>query len=506
MRTTVEIMRPVATSSTNATRDLGDQEPAAEAVVLRATGRFAARILERVVRRVHRRVHRRHETHGDAAENRDAEREEDDHRIERDLLGAWHEIVADVREERQRRGGESESEDAAAEREQEALGEELRHDPTSLRAERETDADFLAPAREAREQKVRDVRAGDQQHRRDRDEQHRVGLALVADEILLQEVRVQLRLRVDVGRMRLRVAGRDHIHRGARFGEADAGFQAREHVVEETAVVDLLLRKECRFVRTRREYRHLVQRKSGGALWQHADDRVGLAVQRQRLADDVGASREMLLPVAVAQERDRRGAGLVFLGEEIAAEHRLHAKHREIVLRDDKALQLLRIARAGRDERVRRRHRNVGEHLLAFAHREHARPRDRRRRKAAIGQQRLQLHDAAGVRVRQRAQEDRLDHAEDRAVGADAEREREDRDEREDGRLGEGAERESERVHWSGISASGRAAMARPPSVIGWAKGPLGCAPLAPDGRRHRRSKKSAMARARIQRLGACPR
>ncbi len=95
-----------------------------------------------------------------------------------------------MREQRQRRGREQQPEHAAGDREQQALGEKLRDDAAALGAEREADADFLAPAREAREQQVGDVRARDQQHRGDRDEQHRVGLALVADQVVLQETGV----------------------------------------------------------------------------------------------------------------------------------------------------------------------------------------------------------------------------------------------------------------------------------------------------------------------------
>ena len=58
----------------------------------------------------------------------------------------------------------SEPSDAAEDREQHALGEQLREQPAAAHAEREAQRD-LAPALErAREQQIRDVRAGDEQH------------------------------------------------------------------------------------------------------------------------------------------------------------------------------------------------------------------------------------------------------------------------------------------------------------------------------------------------------
>ena len=125
-------------------------------------------------------------------------------RIERDLVDARNEVVADTPTSNCRlTPARTRPSSAAGEREQHALGQELRDDVAAPRAEREADADLLAPAREAREHEVGDVGAGDQQHRGDGGEQHRVGLALVADQVVEQVADVDLRLRVDVGRMGL---------------------------------------------------------------------------------------------------------------------------------------------------------------------------------------------------------------------------------------------------------------------------------------------------------------
>ena len=59
--------------------------------------------------------------------------------------------------------GEQQSEAAAGQREQRAFGDELPYQPKAPRAEREPERDFLAAARGAPEQEVRDVRARDEQ-------------------------------------------------------------------------------------------------------------------------------------------------------------------------------------------------------------------------------------------------------------------------------------------------------------------------------------------------------
>ncbi len=69
------------------------------------------------------------------------------------------------------------------------------------------------------------------------------------------------------------------------------------------------------------------------------------------------------------------------------------------------------------------------------------------------GDDSLRVTMRSGVRVRQRAEEDGVDDAEDGGVGADAEREGEDGHEREAGRFAELAESEAEVVH--GFSEGG---------------------------------------------------
>ena len=56
---------------------------------------------------------------------------------------------------------------AGEQREEQALGQELADEAAARRAERQPDRHLVTPGRRARQQQVRDVGAGDQQHQAD---------------------------------------------------------------------------------------------------------------------------------------------------------------------------------------------------------------------------------------------------------------------------------------------------------------------------------------------------
>jgi hypothetical protein len=99
--------------------------------------------------------------------------------------------------------------------------------------------------------------------------------------------------------------------------------------------------------------------------------------------------------------------------------------------------QLLGIAPARQRERVANRQRQIAEHLLPFLHLEESRIGEPDAREVLRLGGRAQSDQAIRLRVRQRPQEHRVDHAEQRDVRPDAEPEADDGDEREPGRLPE---------------------------------------------------------------------
>ncbi len=77
----------------------------------------------------------------------------------------------------------------------------------------------------------------------------------------------------------------------------------------------------------------------------HADDRVGLAVQLQRLADDVGALAEVPSPEPVRNDRDLGSVRPVLVGGEVAPLGHPHAERAEEIGRDRPHLDQLRARR-----------------------------------------------------------------------------------------------------------------------------------------------------------------
>ena len=195
--------------------------------------------------------------------------------------------------------------------EQHALDEQLPDDPPPARAERDADGDFARPVGRARQQQVGDVGAGDEQHERDRAHQrpeHRLDLR-ADDEV---EERRDLRRDVLVAVLVLiRKLRGDVLHLAAGLLERGAVGQA---------AVDHEGSPLARQPEYRRPLGHrhpdLALERPFEAVGHHADDRGGNRVDADRFADDRGIGRIARFPDAAADQRNRRRALLVVLGDE----------------------------------------------------------------------------------------------------------------------------------------------------------------------------------------------
>src|SRR5215207_6124887 len=107
------------------------------------------------------------------------------------------------------------------------------------------------------------------------------------------------------------------------------------------AVGRLLLREGYRHPQLRLSVRELEVGRH------HADDRVRLAVERERPPDDPGVRAEAPLPERVAQQDNLVRAGPVLLGGERAAVSRRDAEQLEEVRVDALPVDALGLARAG---------------------------------------------------------------------------------------------------------------------------------------------------------------
>ncbi len=130
-----------------------------------------------------RELHHRQQPEEQSGQQRDAEREEQDQRVDADFCGA-RQPVGRVGDERADAGiGQAEADDAAGERERQALRQELPRDSARARAERGMNRQFLLPRFGAHQEQVGDVGAGDEQHEADRAEEHPEHAPDVADDV-----------------------------------------------------------------------------------------------------------------------------------------------------------------------------------------------------------------------------------------------------------------------------------------------------------------------------------
>ena len=171
----------------------------------------------------------------------------------------------------------------------------------------------------------------------------------------------------------------------------------------------------------------------------HADDLHRPAVERNHPADDGGVRLESPSPQPVTQHHDLLQAGLFLRARERPAHLRGHAKQRKETGGDDGALEALGFPDPGEVEADCVVGRDVLEGVgaipvigeLAGGHGDlvGARPVQIARNK----------DEAVGVVIRERAEEHGVDDRENRRIGADAERQRQDDDDRKPRMCAEGA-------------------------------------------------------------------
>ena len=267
---------------------------------------------------------------------------------------------------------------SARESQQDALEQHLTNDAPAARAESRAHGQFAASRRRVGQEQVGDVGTRNQQHEADAAEEHR--------------------------KHQLRITGIDQGHDVRRH----AGDLTRMFL-DKIAIdrIDLALRLADRNVRP-----------------QAADEakHAQVAALHEGLSQTDG--RPHLGPLGVGERRRTRGPPERFLlGQEVAAEHRLHTKDVEHVGR--KAVTLYGFGRPLAREVVAGvpRPRRVGERLRSTPPVEEIR---RPHRDVAGFARLLPLPDhdqLSGFLIEHSLQQHRVDDAEDRGVGADAERE-----------------------------------------------------------------------------------
>jgi hypothetical protein len=210
----------------------------------------------------------------------------------------------------------------------------------------------------------------------------------------------------------------DHAGFGLRLFEADPGAQPPDQIrpVHKPAR-ELGLARLIRLVQIRRSERKLK------ALWQDADDRVLHIADRQALPNDALVTTKQALPQAVGQHRHTLGPGFVFARAEGATERGRDTQHLKEIRRHSRRKNALRLAVPGQNPAPARVGRETleGATLLIILI-------------IGVGKFPLrivflrgrlkQVHQLIRRPIRQRAQQGRVDHREDRCIRANAQAER----------------------------------------------------------------------------------
>ena len=283
----------------------------------------------------------------DAGERNDAEREGHDHRVEANGLCSRENTLAQQIQGVDGQVGERKTGKPSHRRERHALGEQLAEKPRPGRANRRAHGDLARSHGAAREQQVREVGAGDQQHEGHGAEQDQHRTPDLPDQHFAQRRQadrhpsVQRLLADDVLRHSIEVGGRGCRRR--------ARLEPAEHVEEIVAVrVHVVAGLE------RHRHEHLqVAAEERERRREHADDGVRLGVQRDAGAHDVGIRAETALPQAVREHHHAMRAPLFVRGDETAAHHRRCAKRAEETRRSDHPREALGLLTAGEVEGAR---------------------------------------------------------------------------------------------------------------------------------------------------------
>ena len=190
----------------------------------------------------------------------------------------------------------------------------------------------------------------------------------------------------------------------------------------------------------------------------HADDGVRLVVEPDGLANRIQPRAEALPPESIADHRDAGRTGLFVSSGKTPSECGLDVEHVEEVHVDNRARDALGAIEPGEREPGLTEGGQPGEAVVADAPVEKV---GRRRVTVALSCLPVRVrdqHEIVGAREGQRPQQHGVDDAEDRGVGADADRNRQDREQKKARRPPEGARGVAEILqqpvdHWA-LSAS----------------------------------------------------
>ena len=301
----------------------------------------------------------------------------------------------------------------------------LADDAAPSRAERHAHGHFPAPQRRPRDEKVRHVDAGDEQHadaRAEHREEHRVDFRAQYGFGIRHGAGADAA--IGGGEIVFELRG-DRRELCGRLRHGHAWLEQADHRISRA-----LASRRCQRIDAQRHPQRLAD--GEGELRRHdADDGQLRGVGANRPADDIRSAAVSIAPQLVPEQHDARPRRVVSLLKS-APEHRLHAERPQRVQRQLAALKPLGPARF--DRQVERagtvRADGVERRLPRLKNREIVHV-DRKAGLPLRGVGQVDRDDAIGVREWQALEEAGIDDAEDGGAEADADAERQDRAKRE---------------------------------------------------------------------------
>jgi hypothetical protein len=227
----------------------------------------------------------------------------------------------------------AETEESTDGRDRYGLGEQLPAEPRAVGAQRDPGRQLTHPNVGAGQHQVRDIQAADQQDEQHTGPEHDECGPHVAEQIILQVVDLGVVASVlqDLPGIRDRKYLHQRVIEGLELTDRllDGGTRSKpgDHLV--VVVVESFRSAVLGLERDRHVEAALSLAEEAETLADHADDRVGPAVDAQVLSDDARVPAVTLPPEPVAEDHYLLAADVHLLLAEGASEQRLHPEQRE---------------------------------------------------------------------------------------------------------------------------------------------------------------------------------
>lgn len=326
-------------------RDFDDNERAAKLRLASATGRPARGFIKHAAQIEMGGLEGGCESKENSGEESDDGDEGQDLRVNPDRPDIGDGASGELPEWSDGEPGKEKSGDGAREGKEDAFREELAKDTSTAGTDGHADGNFAAASGSAREKKIGDVGAGDEENESDSAEKDVESRPNILNDLVVQADCESAEVGVIGGILRFQALGDG--------GEFDAGLVKRGSGLEASDGDDagMPVAVVGKSPGPRLEGNHDINGLEELEIGRKdAGDGVGKIVESDGPADGVMRAAELALPEAVGEKDDGRASGAIFFGKESVSFERSDAEEREKIRAGHLSCEALRLARAGESE------------------------------------------------------------------------------------------------------------------------------------------------------------